>query len=329
MASFLARFGTIPLRGVRAASRLRGLDRWTEIALFVKTAELGSLSKAAEALQLSDSSASRHLASLEQRLGVRLIERTTRRLSLTELGTDYLARCRAALNEIAEADSAASAASAAPSGQIRVTASLSFCVGYLAPMLPSYCARYPGVRVHLEAANRYFELLDSGIDLAFRTREFEPDSSITVRRLASTRRVVAASPEYLGRRGVPVTPDDLLSHTLLLYTYANRPHELHFTDATGRETMVPVRGLLESNDGQIIRTAALNGLGLLVQPRFVIHDDIVAGRLVPVLDAWDLPRLTINVAYPSRRFLPAKVRSFIDFVSERFQANGYERKWTE
>jgi DNA-binding transcriptional LysR family regulator len=305
------------------------MDRWTEIELFAKTAELGSLSRAAQALELSDSAASRHLASLEQRLGARLIDRTTRRMSLTELGTDYLARCRAALLEIAEADSAASAASAAPTGQLRVTASLSFCVGYLAPMLPAFCARYPAVRVHIEAANRYFDLLDSGIDLAFRTREFEPDSSITVRRLASTRRVVAASPEYLGRNGMPANPDDLRRHAMLLYTYANRPHELHFTDTAGGTAMVPVRGLLESNDGQIIRTAALNGLGLLVQPRYVIHDDIVAGRLVPVLDAWDLPRLTINMAYPSRRFLPAKVRAFIEFVLERFAQGDYERKWTE
>lgn len=304
------------------------MDRWTEIEVFTKTAELGSLSRAAEALDLSDSAASRHLASLERRLGARLVDRTTRRMSLTELGADYLARCRAALHEIAEADSAASAASSAPTGQLRVTASLSFCVGYLAPMLPAYCARYPAMRVHLEAANRYFDLLDSGIDLAFRTREFEPDSSITVRRLASTRRVVAATPEYLGKHGAPASPDDLRAHAMLLYTHANRPHELHFTDSAGSAVMVPVRGLLESNDGQVIRMAALNGLGLLVQPRFVIHDDIVAGRLVPVLDAWDLPRLTINVAYPSRRFLPAKVRSFIDFVAERFALADYERKWT-
>lgn len=305
------------------------MDRWTEIELFVKAAELGSLSRAAHALELSDSAASRHLASLEQRLGARLIDRTTRRMSLTELGADYLARCRAALLEIAEADSAASAASAAPTGQLRVTASLSFCVGYLAPMLPTFCARYPAVRVHLEAANRYFDLLDSGIDLAIRTREFEPDSSITVRRLGSTRRVVAASPEYLGKHGVPMSPDDLHGHAMLLYTYANRPHELHFTDSAGIAVMVPVRGLLESNDGQIIRTAARSGLGLLVQPRYVIHDDIVAGRLVPVLNAWDLPRLTINMAYPSRRFLPAKVRCFIEFVAERFAQGDYERKWTE
>ena len=304
------------------------MDRWTEIELFVKTAELGSLTRAAQALALSDSAASRHLASLEQRLGARLVDRTTRRLSLTELGADYLARCRAALHEMAEADSAASSASSAPTGQLRVTASLSFCVGYLAPLLPAYCARYPAVRVHLEAANRYFELLDSGIDLAFRTREFEPDSSITVRRLASTRRVVAASPEYLGRHGTPSSPDDLRSHSMLLYLYANRPHELNFTDKAGDATTVPVRGLLESNDGQIIRAAALSGLGLLVQPRFVIHDDIVAGRLIPVLDHWDLPRLTINMAYPSRRFLPAKVRSFVEFVGERFTDGDYERKWT-
>lgn len=301
----------------------------TEIEVFVKAAELGSLSRAAEVLDLSDSAASRHLAALEKRLGARLVDRTTRRMSLTEIGTDYLMRCRAALAELGEADSAASAASSVPAGQLRVTASLSFCKCHLAPMLPAYCARYPAVRVHLEVANRYFDLLDSGIDLAFRMREFEPDSSVTVRRLASTRRLVAAAPEYLGKHGVPVVPDDLPSHAMLLYTYANRPYELHFTDAAGSAVMVPVRGLLESNDAQVIRTAALNGLGLLVLPRYVVHDDIVAGRLIPVLDAWDLPRLTINMAFPSRKFLPAKVRTFIDFVVERFTLGDYERKWIE
>lgn len=305
------------------------MDRLSEIEVFVKAADLGSLSRAAEALDLSDSAASRHLASLEKRLGARLVDRTTRSMSLTELGADYLIRCRSLLVELAEADSAVSAASLAPTGQLRVTASTSFCVTHLAPMLPAYCARYPAVRVHLEAANRYFDLLDSGIDLAFRMREFEPDSSITVRRLASTRRVVAAAPEYLGKHGVPVVPDDLRAHSMLLYTYANRPHELHFTDSAGRTMMVPVRGLLESNEPQVIRTAAINGLGLLVLPRYMIHDDIVAGRLVPVLNAWDLPRLTINMAFPSRRFMPAKVRTFIDFVVERFTMGDYERKWID
>jgi DNA-binding transcriptional LysR family regulator len=161
-----------------------------------------------------------------------------------------------------------------------------------------------------------------------RTRESEPDSNITVRRLAETRRILAASPGYLARMGRPRTLDDLARHQVLVYTYANNPHELRFT-RDGETTQWPIKGLLESNDGQVLRAAALDGLGILVQPTYIVYEDIVAGRLVPVLDEWDLPRLTINLAYPSRKHLSAKVRTFIDFMAEHFARMEYERKWTQ
>jgi DNA-binding transcriptional LysR family regulator len=182
------------------------------------------------------------------------------------------------------------------------------------------------VTVHVEAANRYLDIIDNNIDVAIRTREFEPDSNITIRRLAETRRILAASPSYLAEHGAPKTPEDLQHHKTLIYTYANKPNDLRF-QREGKTTTVTVKGLLESNDGQVLRIAALDGLGILVQPTYIVYDDIVAGRLVPVLDAWDLPRLTINLAYPSRKHLSAKVRTFIDFVAEHFAAMDYERKW--
>jgi molybdate transport repressor ModE-like protein len=303
------------------------LDRWTEMALFVQVAETGSLSRAAEELGLSNAAASRHLSALEERLGARLVERNTRRLYLTEPGQEFLRRSKSILAELQEAESAVNASTVNPTGTLRVTASLSFSMQHIAPLLPEYTRRYPNVTVQVEAANRYLDLIDNNIDVAIRTREFEPDSNITIRRLAETRRILAASPGYLSRAGTPRDLKELAKHALLVYTHANNPHELRFT-RDGETSTISIKGVLESNDGQVLRAAALEGLGILVQPTYILYDDIVAGRLVPVLDAWDLPRLTVNLAYPSRKHLTAKVRTFIDFMAEHFDRMEYERKWT-
>lgn len=303
------------------------MDRWTEIELFVQVAELGSLSRAAESLGLSNAAASRHLASLEERLAARLVQRNTRRLFLTDVGESFYRRCKPLLGELRDAESAVNEAVLKPTGLLRVTASLSFSMIVIAPLLPEFHARYPDLKVEIVVSNRYTDLLESGIDVAIRNREFESDSAITVRRLAETKRVLAASPQYLQRHGAPRTPDELAQHRLLIYNLANQPHQLRFT-RHGAVTTVPIGGLLEANDGQVIRAAALKHLGILIQPMYIIHEDVVAGRLVPLLQDWELPRLTINIAYPTRRHLPAKVRCFVDFLVEQFQRLDYERRWT-
>jgi DNA-binding transcriptional LysR family regulator len=304
-----------------------GLDRWTEIELFVQVAETGSLSRAAEALALSNAAASRHLSALEERLAARRVERNTRRLYLTETGREFFSRAKAILADLKDAEEAVNAAALNPSGTLRITASLSFAMHHVAPLLKEYTRRYPNVTVHVEAANRYFDIIDNNIDVAIRTREFEPDSNVSIRRLAETRRILAAAPRYLAEAGFPKTLDDLQRHKLLIYTHANNPNELRFT-REGQTQVVNVKGVLESNDGQILRAAALDGMGILVQPTYILYDDIVAGRLVPLLDDWDLPRLTVNLAYASRKHLSAKVRTFIDFLAEHFEKMNYEQKWT-
>jgi DNA-binding transcriptional LysR family regulator len=303
------------------------MDRWTEIELFVQVAETGSLSRAAELLNLSNASASRHLAALEARLGVRLVERNTRRLYLTDTGQEFFQRSRTILADLRDAESTVNAAALNPTGVLRVTASLSFSMHHIAPLLREYTDRYPNVTVHVEAANRYLDIIDNNIDVAIRNREVEPDSNITIRRLAGTRRILVAAPAYLSRHGTPRTVEELHRHKLLIYTHANNPNELRFTRGDEQQT-IEVKGLLESNDGQILRAAALDGMGILVQPSYIVYDDVVAGRLVPMLDDWDLPRLTVNLAYPSRKHLSAKVRTFIDFMAAHFEKMDYERKWT-
>ncbi|MBI3531920.1 MAG: LysR family transcriptional regulator [Burkholderiales bacterium] len=303
------------------------MDRWTELELFVQVAETGSLSRAAEALDLSNAAASRHLSALEDRLGARLVERNTRRLYLTDTGREFFSRAKTVLADLKDAEDAVNASTLNPTGTLRITASLSFSMHHVAPLLREYTQRYPNVSVHVEAANRYLDIIDNNIDVAIRTREFEPDSNITIRRLGQTRRILAAAPRYLAKHGRPKTLEDLAQHKLLIYTHANNPNELRFT-RDGQTTTLSVKGLLESNDGQILRAAALDGMGILVQPTYILYDDMVAGRLVPVLDDWDLPRLTVNLAYPSRKHLSAKVRTFIDFMAEHFVKMNYEQKWT-
>ena len=303
------------------------MDRFAEIALFVQVAETGSLSRAAEALGLSNAAASRHLQALEDRLAARLVERNTRRLFLTDTGQEFFSRAKVLLADLKDAEDAVNASTLNPTGTLRITASLSFSIQHIAPLLRAYTERYPNVSVHVESANRYLDIIDNNIDVAIRTREFEPDSNITVRRLAQTRRILVAAPRYLARHGRPQTLEELEQHQLLIYTHANNPNELRFT-RSGETTTLQVKGRLDSNDGQILRAAALDGLGILVQPAYIVYDDMVAGRLVPVLDDWDLPRLTINLAYPSRKHLSAKVRTFIDFMAEHFVRMNYEQKWT-
>ena len=303
------------------------MDRWTEIELFVQVAETGSLSRAAEALDLSNAAASRHLSALEERLSARLVERNTRRLYLTDTGQAFFNRAKSILLELKDAESAVNATALNPTGVLRISASLSFSLNHVAPLLREYTQRYPQVTVHIESANRYLDIIDNNIDVAIRTREMEPDSNITIRRLAETRRILTASPRYLAQHGIPTTLEDLQRHKLLIYTHAHNANELRFT-RDGITTNLEVKGLLEANDGQILRVAALEGLGILVQPSYIVFDDIVQGRLIPLLDEWDLPRLSINLAYPSRKHLSAKVRTFIDFMAEHFVKMDYERKWT-
>ncbi|MGB3430999.1 LysR family transcriptional regulator [Achromobacter sp.] len=303
------------------------MDRWTEMELLVQTTELGSMSRAAESLNMSNAAASRHLASLEARIGARLMLRSTRGLSLTETGERFYQSCKSVLANMRDAEAAASATVLNPTGTLRVTASLSFSVHHIGPLLKEYMARYPNLRVYVEVSNRYHDLIDNNIDVAIRTREFERDSNVTIRRLAATRRILAASPSYLNAHGAPRSVEDLASRPLLLYTYANSPNELKFH--RGEETRsILVQGLLESNDSQVLRAAALSGMGILVQPKYILYEDLVAGRLISVLDDWDLPQLTINIAFQSRRHMSAKVRTFIDFLVTHFERMDYHQKWT-
>lgn len=305
------------------------MDRYTQMEFFVLTADLGSLSKAADRLGMSNAAASRTLSMLEDRLGARLVERTTRRLWLTDAGREYHRRCTALLTEMAEADAAASEMALRPRGVLRVTSSVSFALLHIAPWLPEFNQLYPDLLVQIVAANRYPNFIEAGIDVAIRTREHEGDSGITIQRLAQTRRVLAASPAYLSQYGRPDTPDDLARHKMLVYNLTAEPYVLHLErDGKRREVAdVAISAAFESNEGQVICAAGRAGMGIVVQPLYIVHDDIVAGRLVPLLEDWRLPPLTINLAYQSRRHQPAKIRVFADALREHVKKLDLEKRW--
>jgi DNA-binding transcriptional LysR family regulator len=304
------------------------MDRLLQLEVFSRTAELGSLSKAAEILRMSNAAASRHLSALEERLAVRLIERNTRRQWLTEAGQELLQRCSPLLNELAEAEDAVSDRALSPKGTLRVTSSLSFAMIYMAPMLPAFRKLYPKLDVQIIAANRYPDFIEAGIDVAIRTREQEPDSNIIIRRIGQMRRVLAAAPSYIATHGRPEHPADLARHDMLIYNLANDPYSLRLQMGNATQT-VRIAPALDSNDGQVIRGAALAGLGILIQPLYIVQGDIAAGKLVPVLMDWELPLLTMNVAYQNRVRLPAKIRVFSDFLVDHIRTQSDVGIWIE
>jgi molybdate transport repressor ModE-like protein len=291
------------------------------LQVFVRIAETGSFSAAARDLGLSKSVASKKLAALEDRLGARLINRTTRRLSLTEVGSAFLERAQRILAELEEAERAVGRLSAEPRGVLRVNAPMSFGILHVAPALGDFMTRYPDVSVALDLGDRQVDLVDEGYDVAVRIAAL-PESSLVARRLAPVRRVVCASPAYWERHGLPVHPRDLGGHEGLIYTYQPLPNEWRFRDGDGSLT-VHVDGRLKANNGDALREAALAGLGVCMAPTFIVGEALRTGRLRAVLEDFALDTLAIYAVYPHRRHLSAKVRAFVDFLAGRFGPRPY------
>lgn len=302
------------------------MDRFTELEVFTRIADEESLTRAADALGLSVSGVSRCLASLENRLGVRLVQRTTRQLSLTLEGVRFARNAREILATLNEAETSVSAVAAEPLGTLRVGASLSFSLLHLMPVIRQFKIDHPAVRVDLQVSNRYYDLIENGLDLAIRTRRVETDSSVTIRKLAEVPRLLVATPRYIEMYGAPCDPEELARHRMLLYTLSDDWDHLTF-NRNGVTKRLPVAADMMCNDGQALRRAALDDMGILVQPAYIVHEDIVAGDLVPLLVDWKLHPLTMNIAFPTRTHLPARTRLFIDALVRHFRDNDLERVW--
>ncbi|HEX7080417.1 MAG TPA: LysR family transcriptional regulator [Gammaproteobacteria bacterium] len=292
------------------------MDRLDDLSLFVRIAEMGSITAAARSLDVSLSVASQRLKRLEQRLGVRLLHRTTRRLKLTPEGAALLEQGRPLLEDLDALTAGLGRAGREISGTLRVTMSAAFGRLYVSPRLPRFLARHPALNVHMVVADQMLDLAREGLDLAIRVGTLE-DSSLVSRKIASNRRVLCASPGYLRRHGTPKTPDALARHTCLVLVGSKGPIDRWtLRDADGREHVVQVRGRLQSNFGEVIRDAALAGEGIALLSTWHVCDDLRTGRLRIVLPGYSLPESGIYAVMPQRRLVLPRVRAFVDYLAK-------------
>jgi DNA-binding transcriptional LysR family regulator len=293
------------------------MDMPGAMIVFAQVVDSRSFSAAAVRLGLSKSAVSKQIAKLEDRLGARLLNRTTRTLSPTDAGQDFYERCLRVVREVEEAERAISHLSAEPRGLLRLSAPASFGREYLAPLVPEMLARWPELRIEALFEDRFVDVVAEGFDLVIRITRLQ-DSSLVARRIASCRRVVCAAPSYLARRGVPRTPAELLQHDCILYSYATDQNEWEFLGPDGRLETVRVDGRLRANNAEVTRAALLAGAGLALSPDFIVGPDIAAGRLVPLLTDYENPFGAIYAVWPHNRNLAPKVRAVVDFLVERF-----------
>lgn len=297
------------------------MDRLSSMGIFVKAVELGSFSAAADALNMSPQLVGKHVQFLEQHLGIRLLNRTTRRQHLTEVGSQFYERCRNILAEVESAEALAAETRAVPRGKLKINAPVSFGIHALTPKLPKYLGAYPEVSIELSLSNRLVDLIDEGYDAVFRVGELV-DSGLIARRLEPYRLVVCAAPNYLRSRGVPTKPDDLSDHDCLIFSHTMlRTHwDLEGPDGS---VNIPISGRLMIDNGEALLQAALAGLGIILQPFELVRSSLEAGLLVAVLPEYNVPTRSLHILHaPDRRITP-KLRSFLDFVSSEFSG----REW--
>jgi len=292
------------------------MDTFLEMRTFCAVAEAGSFVRAAGALDLSKAAVSRYVAGLEARLGVRLLHRTTRRLSLTDEGEVFYARSKELLAGHEEAESELRSRSAAARGTLRINAPVTFGILHLAPLWGAFRERHPQVRIDLTLADRVVDLVEEGYDVAIRIAVL-PDSTLISKRLANTLMVLCASPRYLKVSGVPSHPSELAKHAVIAYRYWSTGDEWQFDGPKGRVT-VSTKPIMHSNSGDTCRTMALEHHGVILQPTFLIGTDLADGTLVELMPEYHALELGIYAIYPTRQHVSPKVRALIEFLVERF-----------
>lgn len=293
------------------------MDQLHAISAFAKVVETGSFARAAERLDVSVSSVSRLVAELEAHLDARLLNRTTRRLSLTESGRAFYERCIQLLADLEEAKEAAGAGAAKPRGTLRLTCGTSFGVRHLAPAIADFIVSHPQMRFDVELSDRVVDLVDEGFDAALRIGKIG-SQQLVGRKIGTTRLVCCASPAYLERHGIPRKPEELSTHACLSYEYSPHRYIWPFQDALGADHSVRIDGPVHANNGRFLVAMAVAGIAIALEPDFIVGPEVRAGRLVPLLQGFEAPLANIYVAYPSRRHLSAKVRAFAAFLAARF-----------
>jgi len=303
------------------------MDRLTSMSVFVKVVAHHSFAAAAREMGLSRAGVSKHVLELEQSLGARLLNRNTRRLSLTEVGAVVHERYARILEEIDEVERSAGALQTTPKGMLRISAPISIGLTHLAAVTADYMARYPEVSIDMVLNDRAVDLIEEGFDAAIRIGHLT-DSTLIARRIAPVHFVLCSSPNYLANRGTPQRPSDLQHHNCVVYSLREGHGEWRFTGPDGEEAVL-ISGRLKANNGNFLRVAVIKGEGIGLAPTFLVGEDLTAGRLVPLMPDYTPVESDLTVVYPHRRQLSAKVRSFVDFLAARFAGEPEWDRWRD
>jgi len=296
------------------------MDRFLEMQTFNAVVDAGSFVKAADALAMSKAAVSRYVVDMETRLGVRLLHRTTRRLSLTDEGQIFYVRSKELLAELAEAEDEITSRSDAASGLLRINAPFTFGVLHLAPLWGAFRAQHPKVKLDVTLADRLIDLVEEGYDVAIRIANLE-NSTLVSKRLATTRMVLCGSPQYLKLYGTPKHPSELANHAVISYSYWSTKDEWHFKGPLG-PVSVKTNPCIHTNNGDTCRAAALASQGIILQPSFLVGDDLASGKLVELMPEFRSLEIGIYAVYPTRKHVSPKVRALIDFLTNHFSQSG-------
>ncbi|MEX0956410.1 MAG: LysR family transcriptional regulator [Rhizobiaceae bacterium] len=296
------------------------MDKLVCIRTFGKVVDAGTFAAAARQLRVSPATVTKHIQHLEGRLGVRLFNRNTQKVTLTEAGDRYARHCGTMLSGLDHMEAELGELARRPQGRLRVSAAYDFGVRELKPAVLAFVQKFPEIEVELHLSQRLVDLTGEEFDLAVRCVSRPGEADLVIRRLATAQLVACAAPEYLDRHGTPAVPAELKAHNCLIYTGSSWQHMWPFRRNGGIEK-VSVTGNIRSNDNGLLRGAALKGLGIVIQPSFNIWQDLQTGLLMPLLADWAIEELGVFVTFPERRYLPGKVRAFIDFLAEHFAAS--------
>lgn len=292
------------------------MDILKAMKVLVAVVENGSLVGASHMLDTSNAAVSRQIAALETHLGVLLLNRTTRRISLTDAGKDFFIRAQQVLADVAEAEGIASRSTVNPGGLLRISAPLSYGISRLGQWVPDFVERYPELKLELDLTDRMVDLAADGIDVAVRIARQPSLNNVVVKKIAPVKMLLCASPDYLQRRGTPVHPSDLANHDTVGFSFMDSGNTWAFQNDDGHSAVVDVRPRIHATNGDVLREFVMRGLGVAIEPSFVVDKQIADGSLVSILEEWRLEEYSLYAVYLTRKFLPAKVRVFIDFLTQ-------------
>jgi len=298
------------------------MNRFENMDSFIRVVEAGSISGAAERLNVAKSAVSRRLKELEKHLGVELFHRTTRQMNLTDTGRAFYHQAVRILDDVLEAEIATSQAHGTLKGSLKIALPSTFGLMHMGPIINDFIKEHPQIEFDLDFNDREVDLIQEGFDLAIRIANL-PDSSLIARRIAPVKTVICASPDYLKQMGIPQSPEDLIEHKCLVYSLQRDFEYWHLTDANGNEIKTKIYPYLKASTGEFLKEAAVDGQGIILVPTFIAYKEIENGSLIPLLKDYTSPQINAYAIYPQTRHLSQRVRAFVDLLVKRFEGTPY------